>query len=81
MHDSVIADMAPRASPEPMPEQEANSGHSHDEGEGDSSGDETAPNNASGETPRKRKRAKYEKTSYVVPGPSLGRVLHHRLLG
>lgn len=62
------------ARPDPIPEDEANSGFSHDE-EGDgpddaSSGDETsAPtatgnnDDASGTGARKRKRVKYQKTS------------------
>ncbi|KAG7121590.1 putative transcriptional regulatory protein like [Verticillium longisporum] len=57
------------ARPDSVPEEEANSGFSHDEGEqepdvlGASSGEESAPNNTSAATPRKRKRVKYQKTS------------------
>lgn len=50
------------ARPQSMAEEEANSVFSHDEG---SSEDETA-NNGSAGPPRKRKREKHQKTSYVV---------------
>ncbi|EEY19694.1 conserved hypothetical protein [Verticillium alfalfae VaMs.102] len=67
------------ARPDSVPEEEANSGFSHDEGEqepdvlGASSGEESAPNNNSAATPRKRKRVKYQKTSsmpFAIPTPT-----------
>lgn len=50
------------ARPQQMAEEEANSVFSHDEG---SSGEDTT-NNGSAGAPRKRKREKHQKTSYVV---------------
>jgi hypothetical protein len=51
------------AHPQSMAEEDANSVFSNDEG---SSGEETAHNGSVSSIPRKRKREKHQKTSYVL---------------
>lgn len=61
-HDHGTDMLDTNARPQQMAEEEANSVFSHDEG---SSGEDTT-NNGSAGAPRKRKREKHQKTSYVV---------------